>query len=64
MVIYMYMDYKNQQYSYMMTRQNIVQDVITLGLGIYFAWGAPGFVRWQVKKTLQQCGNFEEQKSH
>jgi hypothetical protein len=39
----------------------VVKCVIMLGLGIYLACGAPGFVRWQVKKTLKQCSKIEEQ---
>jgi len=26
-----------------------------LTIGIYLVCGAPHFVRWQVKKTLEQC---------
>lgn len=29
---------------------------IRLAVGIYLVCGAPHFVRWQVKKTLEQCG--------
>jgi hypothetical protein len=29
--------------------------VVTVTCGIYLLCGAPHFVRWQVKKTLQQC---------
>lgn len=29
--------------------------LILLVIGIYFLCGAPHFVRWQVKKTLEQC---------
>jgi divalent metal cation (Fe/Co/Zn/Cd) transporter len=38
----------------------VVKCVIMLGLGIYLACGAPGFVRWQVKRTLKQCSKIEE----
>ena len=27
-----------------------------LAIGVYLVFGAPHFVRWQVKKTLEQCG--------
>ncbi|MGD0077265.1 MAG: hypothetical protein ABSB91_01415 [Sedimentisphaerales bacterium] len=36
--------------------------IIMLVLIIYLLFGAPGFVRWQVKRTLKQCSKFEEQK--
>ncbi|MGA2092144.1 MAG: hypothetical protein ABSH16_01885 [Sedimentisphaerales bacterium] len=62
--VFMYMIYKNQQYAYVMyPRPDIARDIIMLALGIYFAFGAPGFVRWQVKRTLKQCSKFEEQKA-
>jgi hypothetical protein len=40
---------------------DIAKYIILLGLGIYLAYGAPGFVRWQVRRTLKQCGKIEEQ---
>ena len=60
--LFMYMNCKDQKYVYMMSRPYIARDIVLLGLGIYFALGAPGFVRWQVKRTLKQCSKFEEQK--
>ena len=51
-----------QQYIYMSSKPDIIRYVIMLILSIYFALGAPGFVRWQVKRTLKQCSKFEEQK--
>ncbi len=30
--------------------------VLRLAMGIYLVCGAPHFVRWQVKKTMEQCG--------
>jgi hypothetical protein len=39
----------------------VVKFVIMLGMSIYLVCGAPGFVRWQVKKTLKQCSKIEEQ---
>jgi hypothetical protein len=39
---------------------NVVGWVIQLGLGIYLLCGAPHFVRWQVKKTLEHCKRLEE----
>jgi hypothetical protein len=53
-----------QKYIYMgmPSKISIAQYVILLGLSIYLAYGAPGFVRWQVRRTLKQCGKTEEQK--
>ena len=51
-----------QTYIYMSSKINIAQYVILLGLSIYLACGAPGFARWQVRRTLTQCGKIEEQK--
>jgi len=39
---------------------NIVRWVIQLGLAIYLLCGAPHFVRWQVKKTIEHCKRLEE----
>jgi hypothetical protein len=52
-----------QMYMYMSSKINIAQYVILLGLSIYLACGAPGFVRWQVRMTLKQCSKLEEQQS-
>lgn len=35
--------------------EQILSWLILLVIGIYFLCGAPHFVRWQVKKTLEQC---------
>ena len=35
--------------------EQILGWLILLVIGIYFLCGAPHFVRWQVKKTLDQC---------
>jgi hypothetical protein len=51
-----------QTYTYMSSKITIAQYVILLGLSIYLVCGAPGFVRWQVRRTLKQCGKIEEQK--
>ena len=29
--------------------------LIMLTIGIYLVWGAPHFVRWHVRKTIEQC---------
>jgi hypothetical protein len=52
-----------QKYIYigMSSKISIAQYVILLGLSIYLACGAPGFVQWQVRRTLKQCGKIEEQ---
>jgi hypothetical protein len=39
----------------------IVKLIVMLGLSIYLVCGAPGFVRWQVKKTIRQCNKTIEQ---
>ncbi len=33
----------------------IAGNLIFLAVGMYLAFGAPKFVRWQVRKTLEQC---------
>lgn len=48
-------------YMGMSSKTEIVKYVILFGLSIYLAYGAPGFVRWQVRRTLKQCGKIEEQ---
>ena len=58
----MYMNFKSGQQMYIYSRPDIARYIVLLVLSIYFAFGAPGFVRWQVKRTLKQCGKFEEQK--
>jgi hypothetical protein len=35
--------------------QSLLPWIITLICGVYLLCGAPHFVRWQVKKILQQC---------
>jgi hypothetical protein len=50
-----------QRYIYMSSKIEIAKYVLLLGLGIYLAYGAPGFVRWQVRMTLKQCCKIEEQ---
>jgi hypothetical protein len=60
MTLYMYATIDQNQH-YMSPKSDIIKYVIMLGLSIYLAYGAPGFVRWQVKKTLKQCSKIEEQ---
>jgi len=38
----------------------ILSWVILLAIGVYLLCGAPHFVRWQVKKTLEQCKKSDE----
>ena len=38
----------------------ILSWVVLLALGIYLLCGAPHFVRWQVRKTLEQCKRSDE----
>jgi len=35
--------------------------IVMLAISFYLACGAPGFVRWQVKRTLKQCNKSIEQ---
>lgn len=41
------------------TLEQLLGWLIMLTVGIYLLAGAPHFVRWQVKKTLQQCKNYD-----
>jgi hypothetical protein len=52
---------QRQIYIGMSSKTDIAKYVLLLGLGIYLACGAPGFVRWQVRRTLKQCSKIEEQ---
>jgi NADH:ubiquinone oxidoreductase subunit 5 (subunit L)/multisubunit Na+/H+ antiporter MnhA subunit len=38
-----------------LTWNYVIRYIILLALGIYLLYGAPHFVRWQVRKTLEQC---------
>jgi hypothetical protein len=38
----------------------LVASLIQLALAIYLLCGAPHFVRWQVRKTLEHCERWEE----
>jgi hypothetical protein len=49
------------QYMYMSSKPDIIRYALMLVFSIYLAYGAPGFVRWQVRMTLKQCGKIEEQ---
>jgi hypothetical protein len=59
----MYMSYKpDQQHIYIQsTKCDMFKYIVMLIISIYLAYGAPGFVRWQVRRTLKQCGKIEEQ---
>ena len=48
-------------YTGMSSKTDIAKYAVMLGLSIYMAFGAPGFVRWQVRKTLKQCRRIDEQ---
>jgi hypothetical protein len=62
MYLSMYMNTKpGQQYLSMLSKADIIKYVVMLGFSIYLAYGAPGFVRWQVRRTLKQCGKIVEQ---
>ena len=45
-------------FSYLLQRN--IAMLILLPFGIYLLCGAPHFVRWHVKKTLEICGQFAE----
>ena len=59
--VFFYMSVKSGQQSPMLINE-ITKCIVLLVIGIYLACGAPGFVRWQVRRTLKQCGKTEEQK--
>ncbi len=40
---------------------DIVKYIILLSLGVYLAYGAPHFVRWQVRMTLKQCNKMSQE---
>lgn len=53
-----YAMYKGQAAQYARQFLNIEQTVswlVMLAIGIYLVCGAPHFVRWHVKETLEQC---------
>ncbi len=39
----------------LLSLEQILDWLILLAIGIYFLCGAPHFVRWQVKKTIEHC---------
>ncbi|MFA5554762.1 MAG: hypothetical protein WCZ89_09875 [Phycisphaerae bacterium] len=41
----------------------ILNILLTASVGIYFIFGAPHFVQWQVKKTIEQCKKLENSES-
>jgi hypothetical protein len=41
------------------TADRLLYSFFILAIAAYLICGAPHFVKWQVKKTLQQCGNAE-----
>lgn len=58
--VFFYMSVKSGQQSPMLIKE-IAKCIVLLVIGIYLACGAPGFVQWQVRRTLKQCGKIEEQ---
>jgi len=40
--------------------EQVISCLLTLAVGVYLLGGAPHFVRWQVRKTLEQCKAFEK----
>lgn len=49
-------------YTGMSSIADIAKYVVLLVISIYLACGAPGFVRWQVRRTLKQCSEIEQEK--
>lgn len=51
--------YRSDQLSPAALTAPSVADVMTwailLAAGLYLCWGAPHFIRWHMKKTLEQC---------
>ncbi len=51
--------YRSDQFSPAAVTAPSVADVMTwailLAAGLYLCWGAPHFIRWHMKKTLEQC---------
>ncbi len=56
--------YKVLHTAKIVTIEEILIWLITLAVGIYLVCGAPRFVRWQVKKTLEQCKQQAETKKN
>lgn len=48
-------EYRQIYISKVLSAEQILEWLILLVIGIYFLCGAPHFVRWQVKKTIEQC---------
>lgn len=42
----------------------VIPLLLLLVIGIYLLCGAPHFVRWQVKKTIEQCRKLESSQSN
>jgi hypothetical protein len=61
LIIYRYIVSKPNQF-YSTSWENIIEYFIMAMISIYLAFGAPGFVRWQVKMTLKQCNKLAEEK--
>lgn len=43
--------------------KEIIHMAIMFAAGIYFVYGAPHFVRWQVRKTIEQCKKLQNSES-
>jgi hypothetical protein len=43
------------------TGDRILAWIVLLALSLYLLYGAPHFVRWQVKRTLEQCSKPQSQ---
>ncbi len=61
--LYIVLSYQGRVPEYpgrLVTPEHVICWVLTLAAGVYLLWGAPHFVRWQVKKTLEQCKGQQE----
>ena len=50
-----YLGYGSQAASRAFSTELVLGWLVMLAIGIYLVCGAPHFVRWHVKKTLEQC---------
>jgi hypothetical protein len=55
--------YKQMRADWMMGFNEYVAIILLIAAGIYLLCGAPHFVRWQVKKTIEMCTNGGENKN-
>ncbi len=56
-----YLPYRSQTASRPLGTELVLGWLVMLAIGTYLVCGAPHFVRWHVKKTLEQCQLQEEE---